>query len=282
MKIDSDREARQSKLAIIVIVVTLLLFGLVFWYKYVPKESRLAILFLGNSYTAANSLPVLFQDITDSAGYVRPYVRSYTPSGYTFELHRADQVVQSLLKSGFSSEKQWDVVILQEQSEIPAYSRANQALHKSSIASAVSLAHLVKESNPNAHIILFETWARDAKLWSTNGVNQAGVGANSDDMQERLRAWYEEAANAISVSIGTPVSIASVGDLWQTNYHSTNWIQLHDKDGSHPNFAGSYLAALEIFSTVYNTSPQKVNYQGALSNAEIILLKNINSSGRHS
>ncbi|MEI7555066.1 hypothetical protein [Candidatus Chlorohelix sp.] len=263
---------RQSILVALVIFFAFPLLGLSFWYKYASKETGMAILFLGNSYTSNNSLPTLFQNIADSAGYDRPAVSAYTPGGYTFNLFLADPAAQALIKSG---EKQWEVVILQEQSEIPAYSSANPTLQRSSITAAVGLARLIKQSNPHARIILFETWARDARLWRTNVVNTDGVGANSDEMQTRLRLWYEEAANAMSASIGEPISIARVGDLWQTNYHSARPIQLHDKDGSHPNPAGSYLAALEIFSEVYRTSPQKAQYQGELTHANMTALKNI-------
>ncbi|NWJ47933.1 MAG: SGNH/GDSL hydrolase family protein [Chloroflexi bacterium] len=263
---------RQSILVALVIFFAIPLLGLSFWYKYVPKETGLAILFLGNSYTSNNSLPTLFQNIADSAGYDRPAVSAYTPGGYSFNLFLADPTAQALIKSG---EKQWEVVILQEQSEIPAYSSVNSTLQRSSITAAVGLAQLIKQSNPHARIILFETWARDARLWRTNAVSTEGVGANADEMQTRLRSWYEEAANAMSAAIGEPISIARVGDLWQINYHSAHPLLLHDKDGSHPNPVGSYLAALEIFSEVYRTSLQKVQYQGEITSAEMTSLKNI-------
>ena len=42
-------------------------------------------------------------------------------------------------------------------------------------------------------------------------------------------------------------------------------INLHNADLSHPSYEGSYLAALSLFSTIFDMDPAKIAYRGNLS-----------------
>jgi hypothetical protein len=97
-------------------------------------------------------------------------------------------------------------------------------------------------------------------------------GKDPTDMTQRLKIGYEEAAQSVLTQGGYPVEIARVGELWNINYNADTPIRLHDSDGSHPNFAGSYLAALDIYATIYGQVPKDLTYYGSLDKKEASIL----------
>jgi hypothetical protein len=227
----------------------------------------LKVLFIGNSYTYMNSLPTAFQEIAVDAGHPRPMVELDAPDGYTFAEHLASSITRSTI-----SKQTWDVVVMQEQSEIPAIAQSKPEVNKSFIESFDGLHKLVEESSPAAQVILFETWARNADLWANPTADLLLDGKNPTDMTRRLKAGYDEAAQSVLTQGGYPIEIARVGELWDINYHSDTPIRLHDSDGSHPNFAGSYLAALDIYATIYGQVPKDLSYYGSLAKEEASIL----------
>lgn len=254
-------------LAVLLIITLLTLFSC---HQNNSTEHPLSVLFIGNSYTSANSLPTIFQEIAVSAGHARPTVESDMPGGYTFAEHFMSSTTRSMI-----SDQHWDIIVMQEQSEVPSAAQTMPEVNKSFIDGFDGLYQLVKESSPEARVILFETWARNADLWSNGTANPVWDGENPSDMMQRLKAGYEEAAQSVVNQGEPPVEIARVGELWDINYRSNTPIRLHDTDGSHPNFAGSYLAALDIFATVYNQLPKDITYHGTLGEKEADILKDL-------
>ncbi len=242
-----------------IILVILFLCTFTSCQQKTQTESPLNVLFIGNSYTSANSLPTVFQKIAFDAGRARPEVKSDTPGGYTFKEHLDSSATRSMI-----SGHHWDVVIMQEQSEVPSAAQVMPEVNKNFLDGAKGLYKLIKDSNPDSRIILFETWARHADLWTNGAIVPDRDGKSPADMLQRLKAGYEEAAQSAVRLEGPPIEIARVGELWDINYKSISPIRLHDSDGSHPNFAGSYLAALDIYVTVYGIMPEKLNYRGSL------------------
>jgi hypothetical protein len=230
-------------------------------------EKPLKVLFIGNSYTSTNSLPTIFQEITVSADHPRPIVESDAPGGYTFEEHLTSSTTLSMI-----DDQSWDVVVMQEQSEIPAIAQSEPEVNNSFIKSFDGLYQLVEDSRPEAQVVLFETWARNADLWANATPELLLDGKNATDMTQRLKAGYEAAAQSVSAQGGSPVEIARVGELWDINFRSQNPIELYASDGSHPDFAGSYLAALDIYATIYGQVPKDISYYGSLGKTEASIL----------
>jgi hypothetical protein len=197
-------------------------------------------------------------------------VKSSTPGGYTFQDHLNSSETPALIAS-----QPWDIVVMQEQSEVPAESQTIPEVNQSFISGFQGLYKLVKASNPEARVILFETWARNADLWASGTAYIALWGNNPSEMMERLKAGYEEAAQSVAGEGQPPAEIARVGELWDIDYSFDSPVRLHDTDGSHPNFAGSYLAALDIFSTVYGPITKNIDYCGTLDKNQADFLQNL-------
>jgi hypothetical protein len=89
-------------------------------------------------------------------------------------------------------------------------------------------------------------------------------------MQERTQKWYAQLASDISGG----ATVAPVGDAWAMSYAKNPGLLLHVKDASHPSFAGSYLAGLVLYRTIYTGKPLfAIHFKGSLSDKDGAALK---------
>lgn len=222
------------------------------------------VLFIGNSYTQVNKLPEVFAEVLKSAGRKVPVIKSETPGGQTFKQHLTVQPKSlAAIDAG-----QWDVVVLQGQSQEPALAEVSPTIRADFVDSAAALCRRIRAKSPQARIVFYETWARHPDFWVTKGKDfNVSVGQNPTEMQARLRLWYGNVAKA------NDAVIAAVGDAWERNYQSKQPLRLHVADNSHPDFNGTYLAALVMYQTIYQPKDVAVKYRGKLSEAEATALQ---------
>ena len=224
------------------------------------------ILFIGNSYTSVNKLPKIYQDIVTSTGAAEPEMKSITPGGRTLEQHLSDPKTLDLVDEG-----KWDIVVIQGQSQEAAMSESFDNMRTSFLKGAKGLCDRIKTTSPGAKIVFYQTWARHADYWNDPKADLK-VGKDPADMQSRNRKWYLQAAAQHKGAV-----IAPVGDAWLTNYLSPQPIRLHKKDNSHPEFSGSYLAALVLYATIQPTTGLSVPFHGGLSETEAKSLQDLTS-----
>ena len=204
---------------------------------------RLDVLFVGNSYVYVNNLPEVFVRVAAGAGIESPHVTVHAPGGQTLAGAATNAELLKIL------EHQFDVIILQEQSQIPAKAETNLPVRRSFLDSCRWLSGRVHQHYPNTRFVLYQTWARHLSAWTTQPKEVEGCGANPEEMQKRLSRWYAEAGQLIGARV------APVGDAWLANYHDAHPLILHAPDGSHPSPAGTYLAALVLVGAVYDIAP---------------------------
>ena len=77
----------------------------------------LRVLFVGNSFTYYNSMPALVQRLASADEGAQPIIVSMTRGAWTLERFSRDHRLAALLK-----DIRWDVVILQEQSQLLSFS----------------------------------------------------------------------------------------------------------------------------------------------------------------
>jgi hypothetical protein len=157
-------------------------------------------------------------------------------------------------------EGRWDFVVLQGQSQEAAMSEKFFNMRTNFLAGAARLYDRIKTNSPQAKVVLYETWARHADYWKKPKAD-TNVGTSAAEMQAHIRRWYREAAGQRKDFV-----VAPVGDAWELNYQSAAPLRLHQGDNSHPQFNGSYLAALVIYATIYN--PAKLDFPGGGDLAE--------------
>lgn len=208
------------------------------------QAQQTRVLFLGNSYTAFNSLPSLTRLLALSLGDTL-VVSSNMPGGLTFNGHTTNATSIALIQQG-----NWDYVVLQEQSQLPSFPPSQVDTESRPYAKA--LVDSIRAYSPCAEPIFYMTWGR-----------QNGDAANCaswppvctyEGMQSQLRMAY------LSFAQENQAWCAPVGAAWAQVRDQFPMINLYNADGSHPSFAGSYLAACTIYSTMFGASTVGATY----------------------
>jgi PKD repeat protein len=243
--------------------LTLLLIAVIS-IKNLLAQDTLSVLFIGNSYTSYNNLPLLVKNLSTSAGKTLN-IDSNMPGGYLMSSHAADGTTLSKISMG-----NWDYVILQEQSQIPTieYYRYNDMY-----PAMIDLKALIKLYNPCAKIITYMTWGRrfGGQQCDPSGTYCSPVFANFNHMQDSLTSAYLEISEQLKVQC------APVGVVWQNILNDTNLV-LHSGDNSHPNIDGSYVAACTIFTSIWKQGTSGLSYTAGLSSSLALYYQSISDN----
>lgn len=186
--------------------------------KAVPRS----LFFVGNSYTFYNDLPGLVGAL---AGAAEPPLQleigSETHPGYSLDIHWRNQQERDFLGT-----RKWDVVVLQEQSQAPLSKRARMLEHAREFDTLVEAR--------GGRTVLYMTWAPQRR----------------PKVIEALADAYREVGEA------TGARVAPVGRAWQRVQSERPDIVLYRPDGSHPDFAGTYLSACVLLATIFDLDPR--------------------------
>ena len=217
-----------------------------------------SVLMYGNSYTSSNGLDGLLQDLLreDAEGNVS----ALTGGGMTLANHATKVNTSGDAWNTTLSGTAWDVVVLQDQSQIPGFPR-NETLWNASKEAAVGLAERVGDEG--AAVMLMMTWGR----WDGDNTN-AALYPDFSSMNDRLLDGYADfATNMSSAHPGVDVHIAPVGLAFAVVHDAIEdagddplasdspFTELYAADGSHPSLAGSYLAACTLAASITGANP---------------------------
>ena len=223
-----------------------------------PDRGELSVLFVGNSYTYYHDMPTqIFSNIAQAAGY-EPNVISVTCGGYSLEQHADPQNTYGLKVASYLLPKNinmFDFVVMQEQSQRPAYN--NRALFYDAVRTISAKAQAI-----NAKPILYSTWGR-----RSDSKDLKSMGLTNESMTWRLAAGYSAIGEELNIPVG------HVGLAFYEVYTGNSGIELYDDDATHPSYAGSYLAAMTLFSKMTGIDPTTVDFVGELTEAEAAVLK---------
>ncbi len=214
-------------------------------FSFVSRaQDSVSVLFIGNSYTYTNALPNLLSDLATSLGD-EVFFDSHTPGGTTFANHAANPVVYGKINA-----QPWDFVVLQAQSQEPSF--PDDQVNTNTLPFAEQLADSIYANNFCSEALFFMTWGRE------NGDPQWGPISTFDGMNARLRSAYMRFADS------TDGAVAPVGSAWKYIRDTDPSINLYVGDGSHPSYAGSYLAACTFYASVFRKSPVGAPFIGSL------------------
>lgn len=227
------------------------------------------LLFVGNSYTFySGGLEVMVDNLMEEATGAAVDAQAVTAGGYRLTQHLEDadgtngeRPLRQALVTGDNTE--WDLVVLQGQSQIPAFPMV-QTEWTDSRDAAVSLNELIAPTG--AHTMFFLTWGR-----RDGDSRNPGRFPDFSTMQGYLTAGYE-AFRDVSSSEVRPTYIAPVGVAFELVYDDvagagdvpedsgTSFYRLYASDGSHPSTEGSYLAACVMFAAYTGLSPESLEW----------------------
>ena len=202
------------------------------------------VLFIGNSYTTVNALPTVFAKLARSGGR-RIDAGTAAGNGWTLENHAGSPITAAKM-----ARKKWDVVVLQEQSQLPSVEEFRQT---QMYPAARRLIGAIR--NQGARPLFYLTWAR-RDGWPENGMPDYA------SMQAAINDGY------LAIAGDQRVAVAPVGYAWATLVTRGTGASLWQEDGSHPTEAGTYLAACVFYATIFRESPMGLAYHSSLSAEE--------------
>lgn len=218
---------------------------------------RWRVLFVGNSYTATNDLPAMLARLVAAGGDTLVYDAS-TPGGFTFQGHTTLPATVDKIRQGG-----WDRVVLQEQSQRPAFPQTQ--VEATVFPFARRLDSLARAHNPQGRTYFYITWGR-----------QSGDASNCAfypplctyaGMDSLLRARYEQMADQ------TGAALAPAGPVWRRIRRLHPNLGLYASDGSHPSVAGTYAAACAHYATLFAKDPSNLPTVAGLAAADAALIR---------
>jgi PKD repeat protein len=219
------------------------------------------VLFLGNSYTGVNSLPLLVKNIALSTNDTL-IIDSNTPGGYTLQLHSTNTTSLSKIMAG-----NWDYVVLQEQSQLPSFPDSQVLVEVLPYARFLDSA--INQYSPCAETVFYNTWGR--KVGDASNCPVWPPVCTYEGMDSLLHMRYMQMAadnNAL---------LSPVGVVWKYLRTMHPEIELYAADGSHPSIAGSYAAACSFYSVILRKNPLAITYNFGLTDT---VARNIKEAAR--
>jgi hypothetical protein len=217
------------------------LFFLLFlpWDYSFSEPVKTRVLFVGNSLTYVNDLPGMIFQMARSRNINMEY-DMYAPGGYKLSQHASDPALIDKIRRG-----KWNFVVLQEQSQRPSFSQ--HQVEAEVYPYAGKLSRLIRESNPAAGIVFYMTMAwKNGDAESAKILPELGSYAG---MQQNIIASYTKMAQQ------NQGLLAPVGIAWRNVRSGRPAVNLYG-DNTHPNIAGSYLAACVFYGVLFKDSPK--------------------------
>ncbi|MDD2635787.1 MAG: T9SS type A sorting domain-containing protein [Bacteroidales bacterium] len=227
-------------------IILILVSNMVFSQESQTKS----VLFLGNSYTSYNGgVDQVLKQIATSKGDVVEALSS-TPGGSTFSNHCTNATSLNYIKN-----REWDYVVLQEQSLLPSFPPAQ--VEAESYPYAEILCDSIKSNSVCTTPVFFMTWGRENG--DAGNCEIYSPLCTYEGMQWRLRQSYVEMAE-LNGGIISPV-----GMVWKSVRDNHPEIDLYQSDESHPSNNGTYLAACTFYATLFNKSPEGADYPATVT-----------------
>jgi hypothetical protein len=178
------------------------------------------VLFIGNSLTYWNDLPLIVQALADSAGGGSLAVMVVAFPDYNLDDHRAEgTALRAIARGG------WEVVVLQQG---PSSLPENRAQLRASVGALNA-----EISGVSATPALYSVWP---------------TASRRDDFDRAIESYALAAQDVNGVLF--PVAAA-----WLAAWRRDSTLTLYSGDGLHPSVAGSYLAALVMHGALFERSP---------------------------
>ena len=182
-----------------------------------PKSIKM--LFIGNSFTQRNNLPGLLAELAAARGISVAH-ELISVGGASLRTHwNAGRAAHSIETGGY------DYVVLQEQSTLPVKNATRMAENVRLFDEAIRRA--------GTETVPYMTWAR----------------RHAAETQQAITDAYTTIGDELG-AIVVPVGLA-----WKTFLAKHDQPVLHDRDGSHPTLAGSYLAACVFLAVLLKQNP---------------------------
>lgn len=212
------------------------------------RRNRVArVLFIGNSYTFYNNMPELVDHMATSQSDTLIYYAHAIP-GNTFKQHYENFAVREQLS------RKWDFVILQGNSR--ESSQPWDIFAANTLPYVKKLDSLFHASNPKGKTILYMTWGHK-RGDEINCITNQEV-CTYEKMSAKVRERYLLMRDTLQSWV------APVGSVWRNFRRNHPDVNLYVEDNFHPTYAGSFLIASTIYTTIFG-KPLHSAFHGQLN-----------------
>jgi len=228
------------------------------------------VLWLGNSYTYVNDVPRTTEALSIADHEPKDFhYDEHTEGGWTWEDHANSELTLNKIAS-----RAWDVVILQEQSQRPAFDE--EEVCRDTVPYLDILVKEIKESSPNATIQFYATWGHpygDADICP-----DYPQFCSYESMQDALTTTYSTFA-----CMNLPSRLAPVGEGFRKMeelYGLDARLSLYRTNGetdNHASVKGSYLSACLHYLAVFGPDATVVGNSeyGGLNEEDATLIQEL-------
>jgi hypothetical protein len=206
-------------------------------------DQPINILFIGNSYTFMNDLPGIFAELAKLGGQ-QANVGMFAKPGYSLLDHAQDPELEQVI-----TDQDWDIVIIQEKSDLPVINRDLMVQGLQRIDEMLA--------SQDQRVILFMPWAYQS------GFPDAEL-ENYREMQTKVAEAYYLTGEELEVDV------APVGIAWQSALQEKPELKLWAEDGRHPTRLGSFLAANVFYALVFNQDPAEIHFPSEEENQDMV------------
>lgn len=233
--------------------------ALLLFLSFSATATKRKVLFIGNSYTYTNNMPGMLQAFATAKGDTLVYDES-DPGGYTFEEHC---VYAPTIAKIFS--QQWDVVVLQDQSQEPAF--PPDQVDTQVYPYAHRLDSMIHANDSCTQTMFMMTWGH-----ADGDPDNCGfypVICTYAGMQQRLRESY------LQMTQDNNAVVAPVGAAWKVVRDSFPSLWLYMADSVHPIVPGSYLETSVLYGSIFHKRALGCTYLDGLSTSDAQTLQRI-------
>ena len=221
------------------------------------QQKKVSVLFIGNSYTYSNDLPLMLDSMAAAAGDTLEWDIS-APGGYSLKQHSTDSNTLNKIR-----QQPWDYVVLQEQSQLP--SLHPDSVDSTTIPYALFLDSIIRANHSCTQVVFYETWGR--KYGDAANCAAYPPVCTYDGMQLRLKDSYKRMADTCRGIM------APVGDAFRKCIEYDSTVNLYQADFSHPSLEGSFLAACVFYNIFFHRSPHGNAYDPGITQLQPYLLR---------
>ena len=223
-------------------------------------DSTINILFIGNSSTYYNRMPLMVEGLADADG-IDVHVQYVAALGYKLSQYATEGNPYNIqIESALNSTK-WDYVVLQEQ-------RVDIMQNLDNSIDAVNTLKEKIDIN-GAKTILFA--AQTDYIGRDFNINDQSIYLDQLSIQQIYTRNYFKIGNKISVPVAT------AGYNFSRCLNEYPELNLYNSDLLHPTVLGSYLSACTIYNTIFNKSPYNNGYLPGTDYKNADLIESINS-----
>lgn len=228
-------------------------------------QEEKSILFIGNSFTFMNDMPLTFKAIAEAKGK-KVYIDTVVEGGKNLDYHASRAETFEKIKS-----RKWDFVVVQGHSNELA--QPDVKVDLKTLPHAEKIIDSIRQNYSCTQVVLYMTWGYKYGNHMWNPI------ATYDSMQLRIKNQYLRFADLLDARV------CPVGEVWKSIRDNYAGINLYDPDNHHPSPAGSYISACTFYASIFGESPLRNNIPYKLDdnsrqiiemNASQIVLNNLN------